>query len=131
MFLVESDHVRVFDSSFRSNSGHGIFVGDSSHNLIKGNLVSRNNPGRTYGSLRAALRDDPVYIAEQLGHADPTFTLRVYAKATKRRERLTGDYRTEFERACEWARMGTNAQPEPERPAESVGSDTEPGSLEP
>ncbi|HEY7151497.1 MAG TPA: hypothetical protein VH391_07435 [Solirubrobacterales bacterium] len=33
---------------------------------------------RTYASLRAALRDDPVYIAEQLGHTDPSFTFRVY-----------------------------------------------------
>jgi parallel beta-helix repeat protein len=45
IFVGESHHVRVLDSSFRSNSGHGIFVGDSSHNLIKGNSVSRNNPG--------------------------------------------------------------------------------------
>jgi parallel beta-helix repeat protein len=45
MFVDESHHIRVLDSSFRSNSGHGIFVGDSSHNLIKGNSVSRNNPG--------------------------------------------------------------------------------------
>jgi integrase len=36
---------------------------------------------RTYASLRAALRDDPVYIAEQLGHQDPAFTFRVYQKA--------------------------------------------------
>jgi len=28
---------------------------------------------------------------------------RVYAKATKRRERLTGSYLAEFEKACEWA----------------------------
>jgi hypothetical protein len=27
----------------------------------------------------------------------------VYAKATKRRERLTGSYLAEFEKACEWA----------------------------
>lgn len=33
---------------------------------------------RTYTSLRAALRDDPVYIAEQLGHRDARFTFRVY-----------------------------------------------------
>jgi hypothetical protein len=30
---------------------------------------------RTYASLRAACGDDPVYIAQQLGHMDPRFTL--------------------------------------------------------
>jgi hypothetical protein len=36
--------------------------------------------------LRGALRDDPIYIAEPIGHSDPRFTLSVYAKAAKRRE---------------------------------------------
>ena len=29
--------------------------------------------------------------AEQLGHTDPAFTFRVYQKAAKRRERLSGE----------------------------------------
>src|SRR4051812_29277628 len=45
---------------------------------------------RTYASLRSALHDDPFYIAEQLGHANPAFTFRVYHKAAKRREKLSG-----------------------------------------
>jgi integrase len=36
--------------------------------------VTPHSLRRTYASLRAALRDDPVYIAEQLGHRDPGFT---------------------------------------------------------
>jgi len=36
-----------------------------------GERVSPHSLRRTYASLRAALRDDPVYIAEQLGHTDP------------------------------------------------------------
>jgi hypothetical protein len=71
---------------------------------------------RAYISLRAVLRDDPVNIAEQVGNTDPTFTLRVYAKATKRRERLTGNYGTEFDRACEWALLGTNEPGSAEAP---------------
>jgi integrase len=66
---------------------------------------------RTYASLRAAVGDDPAYTATQLGHEDPTFTLRVYTHAVKRRERLVGAEREEFTRAVEWAqwaRMGTN-----------------------
>jgi len=40
--------------------------------------VTPHSLRRTYASLRAALRDDPVYIAEQLGHRDARFTFRVY-----------------------------------------------------
>jgi hypothetical protein len=35
---------------------------------------------RTYASLRAASGDDPVYIAEQLGHEEPGFTFRVFSE---------------------------------------------------
>jgi integrase len=42
--------------------------------------VSPHSLRRTYASLRAALRDDPIYIAEQIGHEDPGFTFRVYQK---------------------------------------------------
>jgi hypothetical protein len=72
--------------------------------------VSPHSLRRTYASLRAALRDDPVYIAEQIGHTDPRFTLKVYAKAAKRRERLSGSYRDAFDRALEWAGMGRDAE---------------------
>jgi integrase len=68
--------------------------------------VTPHSLRRTYASVRAALRDDPVYIAEQIGHTDPRFTLQVYAKGAKRRDRLTGSYLSEFERALHWAEMG-------------------------
>jgi integrase len=68
--------------------------------------VSPHSLRRTYASVRAASGDDPVYIAEQLGHEDPTFTIRVYAKAAKRRERLSDEYRRSFDQALEWAEMG-------------------------
>lgn len=63
---------------------------------------------RTYASLRCACGDDVRYTADQLGHEDPRFTLRVYAQATKRRDRLTGAHLKAYDRALEWARMGTN-----------------------
>ena len=75
--------------------------------------VSPHSLRRTYASLRAALRDDPVYIAEQLGHTDPAFTFRVYQKAAKRRERLSGEYLAAFDRACQWALLGTGTAPAP------------------
>lgn len=61
---------------------------------------------RTFASLRAALRHDPVYIGEQGGWTDPRFVLRVYAKAVKRREKLSGEHLAAFDRALEWAGMG-------------------------
>lgn len=67
--------------------------------------VSPHSLRRTYASLRAALHDGPVYIAEQLGHRDARFTFRVYQRAAKRRERLGGAHLAAFDRALEWAGM--------------------------
>jgi integrase len=63
---------------------------------------------RTYASLRCACGDDVRYTADQLGHEDPRFTLRVYAQATKRRDRLQGPHLKAYDAAVEWAQMGTN-----------------------
>jgi integrase len=65
---------------------------------------------RTYASLRCACGDDLRYAADQLGHEDPRFTLRVYAQATKRRDRLAKPQRQAFDQALEWAQIGTNAE---------------------
>jgi integrase len=73
--------------------------------------VSPHGLRRTYASLRSAARDDPAYASGQLGHEDPTFTLRVYTHAVKRGQRLAGDELAEFNRALEraqWARMSTS-----------------------
>lgn len=69
--------------------------------------VTPHSLRRTYASLRAASGDDPVYIAEQLGHTDPRFTLTVYTKAVKRRVKLSGAYLAEFEKALAWAALPT------------------------
>ena len=42
MGLFDSHHVRILDNSFRHNAQLGIHVDDSTDNLIKGNLFSRN-----------------------------------------------------------------------------------------
>jgi hypothetical protein len=74
----------------------------------------------------------PFYIAEQGGWKDAGFVFRVYQKAAKRRERLSGDYLAAFDRALEWARMGTNDEIEAPVPAESNGhSDRVFGLVEP
>jgi integrase len=78
---------------------------------------------RTYASLRCAAGDDVAYTSAQIGHEDPRFTLRCYAQATKRRERLSGPHLQAYDRALEWARMGTIAVDEPETiPAEATKS---------
>jgi integrase len=63
---------------------------------------------RTFATLRSVCGDDVRYIASQIGHTDVRFTLSVYAQATKRRERLSGPHLRAYDRAIEWAQMGTN-----------------------
>jgi len=65
---------------------------------------------RTYASLRCACGDDVRYAADQLGHEDPRFTLRVYAQATKRRDRLSAPHRKAYDAALEWAQVGTSVE---------------------
>ena len=69
---------------------------------------------RTFASLRAACGDDPVYIAQQIGHEDVAFTLRTYAHAVKRRDKLTGTHRQAFDEALDWASLGTTSDSEAE-----------------
>lgn len=82
--------------------------------------VTPHSLRRTFASLRAATGDDPVYIAEQLGHTDPRFTLTVYTKAVKRQVKLSGAYLAEYERALAWA-----ALPTAERALKGTGARTE------
>jgi integrase len=67
--------------------------------------VTPHSLRRTFTSLRAVSGDDPVYIADQLGHTDARFTLSVYAKAVKRRAKLSGAYLAEYESALAWAAL--------------------------
>jgi integrase len=69
---------------------------------------------RTYASLRCACGDDLRYTSSQLGHTDVRFTMSTYAQATKRRERLSGPHADAYDRALDWARMGTSPLDVPE-----------------
>lgn len=71
--------------------------------------VTPHSLRRAYASVRAAAGDPPQYIAEQLGHEDFGFTWKVYQRAVKRRDRLTGTYAEAFDAALDWAQMGTSA----------------------
>jgi hypothetical protein len=66
--------------------------------------------------LRYACGDDPVYVAEQGGWKDPTFPIKVYARAVRRREKLSGAHRDAFDAAIQWALLGTNADEIPSGP---------------
>lgn len=85
--------------------------------------ISFHSLRRTFASLRCACGDDLRYTSTMLGHTDVRFSMNVYAKATRRRERLSGPHLRAYDRALEWARMGTS---EPEAgeaiPAEATKS---------
>jgi integrase len=74
--------------------------------------VTPHSLRRTFASLRYACGDDPVYVAEQGGWKDPSFPIRVYARAVRRRERLSGAHLEAFDAALHWAAMGSGAENE-------------------
>ena len=41
---------------------------------------------RTFASILVALGEDPAYVMAQMGHTDPSLTLRVYAQQMRRRD---------------------------------------------
>ncbi|MGZ4415885.1 MAG: tyrosine-type recombinase/integrase [Gaiellaceae bacterium] len=63
---------------------------------------------RTYASLRCVCGDDMRYTADQLGHEDARFTMRCYAQASKRRDRMAKPQQKAYDAALEWAAMGSN-----------------------
>ncbi|MGH2964380.1 MAG: tyrosine-type recombinase/integrase [Solirubrobacterales bacterium] len=73
--------------------------------------VSPHSLRRTYASLRYGLRDDPIYVAEQGGWSDMKFPMEVYARALRRRERLSGAYLAAYDAALQWATMGQSSVP--------------------
>jgi integrase len=75
--------------------------------------VTPHSLRRTFASLRYACGDDPVYVAEQGGWKDPSFPIRVYARAVRRRERLSGAHLEAFDWALEWAATGSGAEDVP------------------
>jgi integrase len=94
--------------------------------------VSPHSLRRLYASLRFVLGDDPVYVAAQLGHTEPGFSMKVYASAVRRRERLIGAALREFDAALDWAAMGSGGRVEADfEPNASDGQSPENGSAEP
>ena len=44
-----------------------------------------------------------MYVASQMGHTTSRLSMAVYARAVKRREKLSGATPRAFDRALEWA----------------------------
>ena len=47
--LFGCDHIRIRNNAIRHHNGPGIHIQDSHHNLVKGNVFSRNSPAITLG----------------------------------------------------------------------------------
>jgi integrase len=82
--------------------------------------VTPHSLRRTYASLRYACGDDPVYVAEQGGWKDPSFPIRVYARAVRRRQRLSGAHLEAFDAALHWAAVGSEEETPPSERSDSV-----------
>jgi hypothetical protein len=52
--------------------------------------------------------DPPAYTSKQIGHADVRFTLNVYTHAAEHREQLSETAREQYDKALQWAGMGSN-----------------------
>jgi hypothetical protein len=82
---------------------------------IRDRGLSNNSINHTLSDLARVLEtcgDDLRYTASQLGHEDGRFTIRCYAQAARRRERLAGRHLQAYDRAVEWARIGAIAPTE-------------------
>lgn len=66
---------------------------------------------RTFASILVALGEDPAYVIAQLGHTDPTLTLRIYARQMSRRDGER-DRLKALVNGEEWAPAGTSGSAE-------------------
>ncbi len=87
--------------------------------------VSPHSLRRSFASLRFACGDDPAYVAEQGGWEDPGFVLRVYARAVKRRQKLTGAHLEQFDAAIQWAQLGAGVASESSSDSEASDAKAE------
>ncbi len=65
---------------------------------------------RTYISLLLDSGENPRVVMQQVGHAHPELTLRIYAQVMQRREQRATDRLDALIRSCQWAETGRNPQ---------------------
>jgi hypothetical protein len=81
---------------------------------------------RTYISLLLAAGCDPAYVQQQVGHTDPTLTLRIYQQLLKRKRRE--EYRARVNELLGTSPAALSRLPEPAHRA-AVGPKSGPNSL--
>jgi integrase len=81
---------------------------------------------RTYISLLLAAGCDPAYVQQQVGHTDPTLTLRIYQQLLKRKRRE--EYRERVNELLGTSPAALSKRPDPARGSE-VGPNSGPNSL--
>jgi hypothetical protein len=64
----------------------------------------------------------PFRVSEQLGHSTPKITFSVYHRAVKRRDKLSGVYAEQFDRALDWAEIGGQKADKGRKPEPAVVS---------
>jgi integrase-like protein len=95
--------------------------------LLLPDCVTAHKLRHTFASILFVRGEDPPYVMAQLGHSDPGFTRRVYARAMRRdegdKERLKA-----FVEGRDWAHLDTSeAQTAPEpASAEAPNNDESP-----
>jgi integrase len=83
--------------------------------------VTNHGLRKTFATIRSAAGDDLLQVMEQTGHEDPSTTIKWYARAVKRREKLSGATLEAFDRGIQLAAIGSNAaEPESSSGAEKV-----------
>ncbi len=86
--------------------------------------VSPHSLRRTYISILLAAGADPRYVMRQVGHRDPSTTLRIYAQVIER-ERHHGAQVDELVGAADWAPLGTTMAEELLEEGDDPRSDTQ------
>jgi integrase len=71
---------------------------------------------RTCTSIRLAIGEEPRFVMDQMGHSDPTVTLRIYAQVMQWRDGERERLRTLVE-GVDWAQIGTKGESQPTQEA--------------
>lgn len=124
LWKADTDHAAPIDLVVCTGTGHRCYESNLRRDVLVPAIKNANakldelgigpigdvtfhSMRRTYATVQRFL-EPADYVADQLGHEDSRFTDRVYRQTPRnRRDRLAPAHRREFDRALEWARIGT------------------------
>lgn len=81
----------------------------TSRGLATMDRITPHSLRRTFCSILLAIGEDPSYVMSQMGHTDPSFTLRVYAQLMRDRSGESQRIKA-LVNATDWAPLGTKAE---------------------